>query len=145
VLGRRFGGLYLEPEMDTPRKKAIPEEAAPTSFPLWPFAYMAYAERIGRDYRQHLTKLGQAATGVEMVQSESLYDAHALSDLTKAFYNLALAPYSALWTAAAGAAPSLPFEEFAAAAAPSLPFEELDGPETPASASALPFSQPGID
>jgi hypothetical protein len=118
--------------MDTPRKKAIPEEAAPTSFPFWPFAYMAYAEHIGRDYRQHLAKLGQAATGVEIAQSESLYDAHLLGDLTKAFYSLALAPYSALWTAAAGVAPP-------------LPFEGLDGPETPASAEAFPHGQPGID
>ena len=118
--------------MHTPSHKVAKVEAAPTSFPLWPFACMAYADHMGRDYRQHLAKLGQAATGVEMMQTESLYDAHLLSDMARAFYNLALAPYSALWAVAAGDAPS-------------LLFEGLDSRQKQAEAEALPHGQPGID
>ncbi len=117
--------------MDTPQDKAIAEEAAPSSFPLWPFTCLAYADHLGRDYRRHLTKLAQATTGLEMVQTESVYDVHLLSDLTRAFYNLALAPYSALWAVAAGDSPS-------------LLFEGLDSTQSPA-AAALPQGQPGID
>ncbi len=118
--------------MDSARDKVTAVEAAPSSFPLWPYTCLAYANHIGRDYRQHLAKLGQAATGVEMVQTESLYDAHLLSDLTRAFYNLALAPYSALWAVAAGKAPT-------------LLFEGLDSAESQPSAAASPPGQPGID
>ena len=118
--------------MDTTPDKVIVEEASPSSFPLWPFTCMAYADHIARDYRQHLVKLGQAATGVEMVQTESLYGLHLFSDLTRACYNLALAPYSALWAVAAGDAPS-------------LLFEGLDSAGRQASAAPCPPSQPGID
>lgn len=116
--------------MDTPRKTAIPEDAAPLSFPFWPLACVAYAEHIGRDYREHLKRLGQAATGVEMVESEGLYDAHLLRDLTKAVYDLALAPYAALW---------------ATGDAPPVPSEGLGGPETGEAPETFPHGQPGID
>jgi hypothetical protein len=118
--------------MDTPSDTAAPQGETPhPAFPIWPFSCMAYADHIGRDYRQHLAKLGQAATGVEMVQSESLYDAHLFSDLTRAFCTLALAPYSALWAVASGETPS-------------MLMEGLDTPESPAAAAVRP-SRPGVD
>ncbi len=78
------------------KPKEMPAAAATpdtSHFPFWPFAYMSYAEHIGRDYQRHLAELSRAASGVEMVKSENAYDAHLMADMTKAFYNLAVSPW----------------------------------------------------
>ena len=104
--------------MDIARDNGARDTTAAPSFPSWPFACMAYAEHISRDYRRHLADLGRTATGVELVQSAGAYDAHLMRDLTKAFCSLAFAPYAALWSAmAAGSAgPSVTFEDLNAGA-----------------------------
>lgn len=96
--------------MTKPKEKFAAAATPNTShFPFWPFAYMAYAEHIGRDYQHHLAELRQAASGVEIVKSENAYDAHLMADLSKAFYNLAVSPWRILLAplAAKSDAPSI--------------------------------------
>ena len=95
--------------MRKPKPKPVTETASPSLFPYWPFAYMSYAEHIGRDYQRHLADLSQAADGVQMVRSENAYDAHLMADLSKAFYNLAVCPWRILLAplAARSDAPSI--------------------------------------
>jgi hypothetical protein len=104
--------------MDIARDDGARDRTAAPGFPSWPFAYIAYAEHISRDYRRHLADLGRTATGLERVQNEGAYDAHLMGDLTRAFCSLALAPYSALWSAmAAGSAgPFVVFQDLSAGA-----------------------------
>lgn len=99
--------------MRKPKEKPLAEAPSPALFPYWPFAYMSYAEHIGRDYQRHVAELSQAADGVQMVRSENAYDAHLMADLTKAFYNLAVSPWRILLAplAACSDAPSIETDE----------------------------------
>jgi hypothetical protein len=109
----------LELAMEDASKKSTFETAA-SHFPFWTFACMAYAEHIGRDYQKHLMDLARTTAGLEAVQCESAYDMHLMSDLARAYYELALMPYAAVMASLVQSsdAPSLAIDEANPPAAP---------------------------
>lgn len=82
-------------------------EQAPHVFPAWPLNYLSFYRHLAEDYGRCIRALGQATDPVQAARAEGDYGVWVMHDLMQAWYDLALAPYSAMVKAASEASPSV--------------------------------------
>ncbi len=94
--------------MTSNRSFAPPDEAgeaAPHPFPMWPFAFTAYAEHCSRDYGGYLERLAKADDALAVIRAEEALGLDLLSDINQAFYAMVWAPFGAVMKAGTEPAP----------------------------------------
>ena len=69
-----------------------PASVPPPVFPLFPYAYMAYAEHCSRDYAHYVDKLVRAE---ESLSAEETLGLGLLAEMNQAFFSLVWAPIGA--------------------------------------------------
>ncbi len=79
--------------------------AAPPAFPLWPFAFTAYAEHCSRDYADYFQRLSKADDALAVLRADEALSLELLNDMGQAMYALFWGPVSEAMAAAGGAAP----------------------------------------
>jgi hypothetical protein len=77
-------------------------EAAPPPFPMWPYAFTAYADHCSRDYGDYLDRLAKADDAVAVIQAEETLGLNLLTDMNQAFYALIWNPWRAAMASAGG-------------------------------------------
>lgn len=69
---------------------------APPTFPYWPFSCMAFYSHMARDLTGCAEAVTQADDGAQILHAEADYGAGLFRDLTQAYYELALMPFTAM-------------------------------------------------
>ena len=90
----------------SPHKASADAAAPPHAFPMWPYAFMAYAQHCSRDYSDYVDRLAKANDAASVFQAEEALGLNLLSDMNQAFFALVWAPFEA--AAAAGGEPPAP-------------------------------------
>jgi hypothetical protein len=79
----------------SPQKASADAAAPPHAFPMWPFAFMAYAEHCSRDYSDYVERLAKAKDAGAVIQAEEALGLNLLTDMNQAFFALVWAPFEA--------------------------------------------------
>lgn len=81
-----------------PRNTGSGETAPPPPFPMWPFAFTAYADHCSRDYGDYLDRLAKADDAAAVIQAEETLSRNLFTDMNQAFYAMIWAPWGAAMT-----------------------------------------------
>lgn len=84
------------------------EQTPPHAFPSWPMNCLTFYRRLADDYGRWVHALGTATDPAEAARAEGDYGVQMMHDVMQAWWDLALAPASAMIEAASGAALSTP-------------------------------------
>jgi len=79
--------------------------AAPPAFPMWPFAFTAYAEHCSRDYAGYFQRLSKADDALAVLQADEALGLELLNDMGQAMYALFWGPVGEAMAAVRGTAP----------------------------------------
>jgi hypothetical protein len=93
------------------------EQAPPHEFPSWPLNCLAFYSHLANDYARCVGALGKATDPAQAARAEGDYGVRVMHDMMQAWYDLALAPLTAMTKAAAGAQAPSPAEDPPAAKA----------------------------
>jgi hypothetical protein len=81
------------------------EQAPPHEFPSWPMNYLTYYRHLADDYARCVGALGKATDPAQAARAEGDYGVRVMHDMMQAWYDLALAPFTAMAKAATAAPP----------------------------------------
>jgi hypothetical protein len=79
----------------SPHMASADAAAPPHAFPMWPYAFMAYAEHCSRDYSDYVGRLAKAPDATAVIQAEEALGLNLLTDMNQAFFALVWAPFEA--------------------------------------------------
>jgi hypothetical protein len=89
----------------SPHKASADAGAPPHAFPMWPYAFMAYAENCSRDYSDYVDRLAKANDAAAVIRAEEALGLNLLTDMNQAFLALVWAPFEAAAAAAGDPTP----------------------------------------
>lgn len=75
---------------------ASPEPANAPQLPSWPLNCLTFYRHMAEDYARYIQALGGAANPVQTARAENAYGVSLMQDLTQAWYDLALSPFTAM-------------------------------------------------
>ena len=90
---------------------ALDTEQPPHAFPSWPMSCLTYYRHLADDYARCVGALGKTIDPVQAARAEGDYGVSVMHDMIQAWYDLALAPFTAMTKAARAAPPVAPEEE----------------------------------
>lgn len=75
---------------------SVPEQAPAPEFPSWPMNCLTFYRHLGDDYARYVLALGKATDPAQAIRAEGDYGVRVMRDLTQAWYDLALSPFTAM-------------------------------------------------
>ena len=75
---------------------ALDTELPPHEFPSWPMNCLTYYRHLADDYARCVRALGKATDPAQAARAEGDYGVRVMHDMMQAWYDLALAPYTAM-------------------------------------------------
>jgi hypothetical protein len=75
---------------------ALDTEQPPHAFPSWPLDCLTYYRHLADDYARCVGALSKATDPAQAARAEGDYGVRIMHDMMQAWYDLALAPFTAM-------------------------------------------------
>ena len=72
------------------------EQSPPPQFPSWPLNCMSFYSHLAGDYARYVQALTAVTDPAQVARAEGDYGISVMHDLTQAWYDLALSPFTAM-------------------------------------------------